>query len=67
MHSMKKIKKGNDTYKAPYQHFQAQDHFESAHHKNWQSNIYLNQEYAPGVVKEESLLLHVDLLMYECM
>lgn len=51
---MKKMNKNNYSHKTPYQHFQAQDHFESAPSKNWQSNIYLNQGYEPGVVNGET-------------
>lgn len=40
-------KKGS--HRTPYQHFQAQDHFESAPSKNWQSSICLNLECGPGV------------------
>lgn len=47
------ISKHHITNNKPYQHFQVQDHSESVHHKNWQSNICLNQEYAPKISKQE--------------
>lgn len=60
---MKKTKV--DTHKIPCQYFQAQDHFESAPGKNWQSNIYLNQEYGPGVWKEK--IITFIYIICECM